>query len=361
MAPAQGPDGASTAVGEAAQEAVRRIARDLTRRADPGRVRRDVAFLADRPRSRTRAPEAMLRAEAHVAAELAAAGWRTRRQPFDVRWRPGSTDRGGHRALPREFRLHPRLTGANLLAEPPAGVRGPTVVVGAHLDTVEASPGADDNASGVAALLEAARLLGGMPGPPGVTLLVSDMEELGLVGARFAARWLRRHREVAAMICLESVGYYTAEPGSQRMPAGFERAFPRTAADVRSAGLRGDFTLVVHRRSTRAAAGLWRAAATATRPALPCVTLCDPRPQGPPGALAGLAVPPLAHLDRSDHAAFWNTGTPALMLTDTANFRNPHYHLPTDTPDTLDHRSLTAVAVATAATATALAAGVPAP
>ncbi|MER7108707.1 M28 family peptidase [Streptomyces sp. NPDC000229] len=330
---------------------VRELVRELTRCADPQRLRRDVEFLADRPRSRIRAPEAILRAEAHVTAELAAAGWRTSRQPFDLRWRLGSTDRGGHRAPPLAFRLHPRLTGANLLAEPPGGIPRPTVVVGAHLDTVEGSPGADDNASGVAALLEVARLLGGLPRPPAVTLLVSDMEELGLIGSRFAARWLRRHRSVMGMICLESVGYFTTAPGSQRMPAGFDRGFPRVAGAVRSAGLRGDFTLVVHRRSTRAAATLWGAAAEATEPALPCITLGDPRPEGPWGALAGLAVPPLAHLDRSDHAAFWNLGIPALMLTDTANFRNPHYHRPSDTPDTLDHRRLAAVAVATAATA----------
>ncbi|WP_277622351.1 M28 family peptidase [Streptomyces sp. CB03238] len=327
------------------------VVRELTRRADPQRLRQDVEFLADRPRSRTRAPEAMLRAEAYVTTELTAAGWRTWRQPFDVWWRLGSTDRRGHQALPLEFRLHPRLTGANLLAEPPVGPHRPIVVVGAHLDTVDGSPGADDNASGVAALLETARLLGGLPGAPDVTFMVFDMEELGLIGSRFAAQWIRRNRNVMGMICLESVGYFTTEPGSQQMPMGFGTAFPRVAAEVRSAGLRGDFTLVVHRRSTRAAAALWRGAAQATEPVLSCVALCDPRPLGPLGALAGLVVPPLAHLDRSDHAAFWNTGTPALMLTDTANFRNPHYHQPTDTPGSLDYRRLAAIAVATAATA----------
>lgn len=347
--PARVPEAGPVALGD--------VVRELTSRADPRRVRRDVELLAGGPRSRTRAPGAMLRAEAHVAAELAAAGRPAGRQPFDVRWRAGSTDRRGHGALPLRFRLHPRLTGANLLAEPPAGARRPTVVVGAHLDTVDAAPGADDNASGVAALLEVARLLGGMPSAPDVTFMVFDMEELGLIGSRFAAQWLRRNREVTGMICLESVGYFRDGPGSQRMPPGFGAAFPRVAAAVRSAGLRGDFALVVHRRSTRAAAALWHAAARATEPALSCVTLCDPRPQGPLGALAGLAVPALAHLDRSDHAAFWNTGVPALMLTDTANFRNPHYHRPTDTPDTLDYRRLTAVAVATAATVTAMTAG----
>lgn len=328
------------------------LVRELTRRADPLRLRHDVEYLADRPRSRTHAPEAMLRAEAHVASELAAAGWRTERQPFDVRWRLGSTDRHGHRALALTPRLHRRLTGANLLAGLPRGDGRPTVVVGAHLDTVEGCPGADDNASGVAALLEIARLIAGLPRPPAVTLMFFDMEELGLIGSRFAVRRPGRTRQIVGMVCLESVGFFANEPGTQLLPAGFGAAFPRAAAEVRSAGQRGDFTLVVHRRSTAAAARLWRRAAGAVEPPLPAVTLRDPRPDGRLGALVGLAVPPVKHLDRSDHAAFWNAGIPALMLTSTANFRNRNYHRPTDTPDTIDYRRLAAVAVATAATVT---------
>jgi Zn-dependent M28 family amino/carboxypeptidase len=67
--------------------------------------------------------------------------------------------------------------------------------------------------------------------------------------------------------------------------------------------------------------------------------------------LIGLAVPPANHLGRSDHASFWNQRIPALMLTSTANFRNPHYHRSTDTPETLDYQRLAAVTLATAATA----------
>ncbi|MEU6879590.1 M28 family peptidase [Streptomyces sp. NPDC046712] len=327
------------------------LVRELTRRADPRRLRRDVEFLADRPRGRIHAPEAMLRAETHVADELARAGWRTERQPFDVRWRPGCTDQPGGALSPLRFRLHRRLSGANLLARLPGGDDRPGVLVGAHLDTVEGSPGADDNASGVAALLEIARLLGDLPRPPDVTLACFDMEELGFVGARVAARALRRGGRVTGMICLESVGCFATGPGTQALPAGFGTVFPREAASVRAAGRRGDFTLVVHRRSSDAAAALWHRAARAAEPPLPVVTLRDPRPDGVPGALAGLAAPPLNHLGRSDHAAFWNARIPAVMLTSTANFRNPHYHRPTDTPDTLDYGRLTTVAVATAATA----------
>ncbi len=327
------------------------LARELTRRADPLRLRRDVEFLADRPRTRRGAPEAMLRAETHVTRELAAAGWWTERQPFEVRWRPGCTDRPGVPLSPLRVRLHRRLAGTNLLAGLPGADGRPTVLVGAHLDTVEGSPGADDNASGIAALLEIARLLGGLPRPPAVALMCFDMEELGFIGARVAARALRRERRVTGMICLESVGCFTTEPGTQLLPPGFGAVFPGVAAAVRADGLRGDFTLVVHRRSSDAAALLWGRAAGAAEPPMPAVTLCDPRPDGPLGALAGLAVPPVNHLGRSDHAAFWNAGIPAVMLTATANFRNPRYHRPTDIPDTLDYRRLTAVAVATAVTA----------
>ncbi|MFG2639478.1 M28 family peptidase [Streptomyces sp. NPDC048370] len=333
------------------------LVRELTRRADPARLREDVAFLADRPRGRTHAPEAMLRAEARVADRLAEAGWRTERQPFDVRWRPGCTDRpGGGRLSPLRFRVHRRLTGANLLADLPIGptdqaADGPAVLVGAHLDTVVGSPGADDNASGVAALLEVARLLGGLRSPPPVRLAFFDMEELGFVGARVAARAARHGRRVSGMLCLESVGCFVDGPRTQAMPAGFGALFRGAAGAVRARDGRGDFTLVVHRRSSTAAAELWRRAAGAAEPPLPVVTLRDPRPDGLRGVLAGLAVPPLNHLGRSDHAAYWNAGVPAVLLTGTANFRNPRYHRPDDTPDTLDHARLTAVAVATAATA----------
>ncbi|WP_320774707.1 M28 family peptidase [Streptomyces sp. CRN 30] len=320
-------------------------------RADAVRLRRHVEFLAAGPRGRRRAPRAMGRAEAYVRDELEAAGWLVRRQPFDVRWQLGATDRHGHRALALKPRLHRRLSGANLYARLPGPGSGPVVVVGAHLDTVDGSPGADDNASGVAVVLETARLLAAAPTAPRVVLAVFDMEELGLIGARQAARELTRDGGVRGMICLESVGYFDDDPGAQRLPAGFARLFPEASAATAADGYRGNFTLVVHRRSSAGAAEVWRQAAAAASPALTGLPLRDPRPDGLPGALIGLAVPPANHLGRSDHAPFWNRGVPALMLTDTANFRNPHYHRPTDTPATLDYARLATVTDATAVTA----------
>ncbi len=325
---------------------------ELERRVDPGRLRRHVETLAAQPRSRRRAPAAMDRAERYAAEHLRAAGWRVERQPFDVRAQVGATDRPGRRTPGLKPRLHRRLRGANLLATLPGAGAGPCVLVGAHLDTVDGSPGADDNASGVAVVLETARLLAGLREPPAVTLALFDMEELGLIGSRFAARELSRSgRRPAGMICLESVGFFATAPDTQRLPAGFAPVFPAVAADLRSRGFRGDFTLVVHRRSSAAAAGVWQRSAAATSLELPALLLRDPRPDGPLGLLAGLAVPPANHLGRSDHAPFWNQGVPALMLTGTAEFRNRHYHRPTDTPDTLDYPRLAAVTTATAVTA----------
>ncbi|KOG70807.1 peptidase M28 [Streptomyces antibioticus] len=325
--------------------------RDFETLVEPLRLRRDVEFLAASPRSRRRAPHAMDRAESYVGEELTSAGWRVERQPFDLGWKWSSTDRHGHRALAMKPRLHRRLRGANLIASLGDAHDCPTVLIGAHLDSVSGSPGADDNASGVAVVLETARLLGRLPVAPPVTLAVFDMEELGLIGARHAARELSRSRRVAGMICLESVGYFTDAPGSQKLPAGFSVAFPRISEVVKTDGRRGNFALVVHRRSSAAAALSWQRAAAATSLSLPSLLLRDPRPDGPLGMLIGLAVPPAQHLGRSDHAPFWNRRIPALMLTDTANFRNPHYHRPTDLPETLDFRRLAAVTAATAATA----------
>ncbi|MFG1807526.1 M28 family peptidase [Streptomyces sp. NPDC049040] len=333
---------------------------DLVRAWEPpvaaDRLRRHVEVLAAGPRSRRHAPRAMADAETYVTAALRSAGWQVRRQPFDVRWRVGATDRPGNRAIALKARVHPRLRGANLIATLPGAGTGPAVVLGAHLDTVQGSPGADDNASGVAVLLESAHLLATLPDAPPVVLAVFDMEELGLIGSRHAVRALGRERSIRGMVCLESVGFFSEEEGSQRLPGGFSAVFPAAASATRDAGLRGNFTLVVHRRSSAEAAVAWQRAAAQTAPALPGILLRDPRPDGLLGALAGLAVPPANHLGRSDHAPFWNAGIPALMLTGTANFRNPAYHRPADTSDLLDYPRLAAVTAATAATVAAWAA-----
>ncbi|MDX6226948.1 MAG: hypothetical protein QOI76_338 [Frankiales bacterium] len=320
----------------------------LRERVGMARLRSDVERLTS-PRNRRWHPVAMENAEDHVLAELSAAGWRVEVHPFTAPLRVASNDRGDRSARLLRVRPYRGLAGGNLIARHPRAAMGPPVVVGAHLDTVRDSPGADDNASGVAVLLEIARLLGGLDAPPAVVLAVFDLEELGLVGASRVARTLTAAGPLAGMIGLESVGFFSAEPRSQRLPAGAGRAFPAAARAVSDGGDRGDFTLVVHRRSSTGAAWAWEAAAAEVGHR--AVLLRDPRADGLLGTLSTPVLPHSWHLGRSDHAAFWRRGVPAMMLTDTASFRNPHYHRPSDLPDTLDYGQLTAVAVATAATA----------
>jgi Peptidase family M28 len=351
---------APRAAAEPVAPPVAALAVELARRADANRVRGDIAALARTPRNR-RQPQSLEEARARVREQLVEAGWSVRAVPFERRWVLGVSDAGPTSSPIRRLRLYPRLNGINLIAERPgpAGASGtpraPGLLLVAHLDSVAGSPGADDNASGVAALLECARLLASLePSPTAapVTLAVVDLEEVGRVGATVLARDPAFRRRVAASVSLESVGTYDDSPGSQRLGA-LGAVFPGLARRVRANDGRGDFVLALHRRSTRAAAAALARAGAALDPPLVVLGGRDPRPDGVLGWLATGLFPPLGHLDRSDHAPFWHRGVPSMMLTTTAPFRNPRYHRPTDRPDEVDAERVTALAVALAAFAAA--------
>ena len=323
----------------------------LQSRADPTRVAADVTALAAAPRGRHH-PVHLERAQAYVSEGLAAAGWRVRAVPFQRRWVPGVTDAGGRTSIVQRLRLFPRLDGVNLLAELPGAPPGRRVLIVAHLDSVAGSGGADDNASGVAALMEAARLLAGLPEPPAVVLAIVDLEELGKVGSGALARDRTFRRNLDLVVCLESVGTFHDAPDTQQI-GGLGLVFRDLAARVRARQHRGDFLLAVCRSSSAYAATAVTAAAAALGTPLPVFEARDPRPDGWPGRLVTWFLPLLAHLDRSDHAPFWSRGVPSMMLTTTASFRNRHYHLAGDVPDNVDYPRVTAVAVAVAAAAAA--------
>jgi len=191
----------------------------------------------------------------------------------------------------------------------------PLVIVGAHFDSVAGTPGADDNASGVAVLLETARLLSQVASATQVLFCAFNLEELNMIGSTAFARKLKAAgRTVAAMISLEMVGYTDSRPGSQMLPVGLSRFYPD----------RGDFIGVV---------GNWRSNALLRKFAagmrqianLPVETLSVPG--------KGMVIPAVR---LSDHAPFWDLGYPALMITDTSFYRNPNYHGGTDSLETLD-------------------------
>lgn len=318
----------------------------MERAADPSRVAADIATLAATPRG-WHHPLEMQRAQTYVTEQLTAAGWRVSRKPFERRWVFGVSDAGGRPSFLRRLRLFRRLAGTNLLAELPGTPPGRRVLVVAHLDTVACSPGADDNASGVAALLESARLLATLDEPVAVTLAVVDMEERAKVGSGALARDRAFRRNLDLVLCLESVGTFTDIPNTQQM-GGLGLIFRDLNRQVATGQHRGDFLLAVCRRSSMdAARGLTAAGAALTDP-LPVLHARDPRPDGWRGRLITWLLPLLAHLDRSDHAPFWSRGVPAVLLTTTASFRNPHYHLAGDEPDTVDNHRVTSVAIALA-------------
>lgn len=187
------------------------------------------------------------------------------------------------------------------------------IVIGAHYDTETGTPGANDNASGIAAILELARLLQHERLPRALHFVAFVNEELpyfqteAMGSRRYAQRAAARGEKVLGMLSLETLGFYSDAPGSQRYPFPFGFFYPD----------RGNFLAFVSDLRSRA----WlRRTLTAFRhhAALPAE-----------GAAAPRSVPGVAW---SDHWAFWQAGYPALMVTDTALYRYPYYHTAEDTP-----------------------------
>lgn len=310
----------------------------------PDRLRSHVQHLAASPRNGRHAPRGHAAARLYVTDHFTAAGWTVREQPVEVRHRVGVTDAKGPRPV-WPLAYYRRLTGTNLVAER-GPATGPALLIGAHLDSVKESPGADDNASGVAVLLELATVLAEMNLSKRVILAALDLEETGHQGAEVLAAELGD--QLVGMVCLESVGYYSDVPGSQKLPRRVRSLMKEPGRQLRPNEDRGDFAMIIHRASSTWMAQRWAQAAAATAPFLQTMIVRDPRPTGWRGRVLTALLPVLSNLDRSDHAQFWNVGVPAIAITDTGMLRNPNYHRPTDTSDTLDYTRLAAVTAATA-------------
>jgi Zn-dependent M28 family amino/carboxypeptidase len=217
----------------------------------------------------------------------------------------------------------------------------PWLLVGAHYDAISGSPGADDNASGVAVVLAAARALRQLKPAATLQFVGFTLEEpqTGLDRYRHGSRHFARQarstgRQYDGVFILEMVGYTDHRPGSQMVPRGILKAVPKI----------GDFLGVIGDRRSRPLLARLEEAAVRYVPELKVVTYWV--------FLKGLLIP----ISRwSDHAPFWDQGYPAVMLTDTAFLRNPHYHQPSDTPETLDYSFMTNVARAVIATVAGLA------
>jgi len=315
-------------------------------RADTGELARSlhdhVTALAAAPRHRRCRPTQLSAPRAYVTDRLSAAGWSVRAEEFTVPAGVGLSDAGFPSANLWPLRLRRSFVGTNLLATRGGPITRDTLVVIAHLDSVRNSPGADDNASGVAAILAAASHIPPASGPRNVALILADLEEISMAGSHHLARTLTP----GAVLNLESVGYYDPAPGTQKLPPGLSLLAGGLAAEIRDRNSAGDFALVVHRKDSSELARGW--AACAQRAGLATVLFQDNRYTGRGYRVERLVDVIGANLDRSDHAPFWNANVPSVMVTDTAPLRNPHYHRPSDTAGTLDYDRLAAVTLATA-------------
>jgi len=273
----------------------------LAQPADTTRLRRHIVALTSTPEPRNYLHETSLNQAAdYITGELVAAGARPTAQPYQVQGR----------------------TYRNILGHF-GPETGPVIVVGAHYDVCGEQPGADDNGSGVAALLELARLLGRQPQLPyRIELVAYTLEEPPFfrtrhMGSYVHAEALRRAGvPVRGMVALETLGYFDDRKHTQRYPLGLLKWVY---------GTRGNYVTVVQKfgngRFGRQFARQYKRAA-----GLPVKRFKAP------AWLPGI--------DFSDHLNYWHFGYPAVLLTDTAFYRNQHYHEPTDTLNRLDMRRL---------------------
>jgi hypothetical protein len=269
------------------------------------RLERHVRAVASEPHN-VGHPEALARSAAWIDGNLTALGYSVTRQPVD------------------EVNGVPVANLEAVVAA--ADARSPTLVVGAHYDSAGDAPGANDNGTGVAALLEIARALAPLRGRAGVRLrLVFFVNEeppffkTGRMGSLVYARRLQASGErVEAMLSLETLGFYSDAPGSQHYPAPLGMLYPAT----------GNFVAFVGTVSARPL--VRRAVATF-------------RAQTPFPSVGGSAPQFVSGIDWSDHWAFGEQGIPALMVTDTAPFRYPYYHSARDTADKVDYLRLARV------------------
>jgi hypothetical protein len=268
-----------------------------------GLLRRDVALIAGEIGERHLGLSSTLdRTWSKIEGELTEAGYTPKSLPYEVEGkRVANIEAVREGTSPREI-----------------------VVVGAHYDTAETAPGADDNASGVASLIELARIFAAKPLRRTIRFVAFPNEEPphfwkeSMGSLHYAKACKERGDDIRAMISLESIGYYRDEPGSQKYPPVVAWFYPD----------RGDFVAFVgnlaSRSLVRETVGTFR---TATR--------FPSEGAAMPGFVTGVGW--------SDQWSFWQMGYPAVMVTGTAPFRNPNYHTPHDTPETLDYDRLARV------------------
>jgi Zn-dependent M28 family amino/carboxypeptidase len=280
-------------------------AADEPLRALAAELRRTVEHVAVQigERNVTRCPRALVQTADYVEAEWRKLGYDPQRQAYDV-------------AATTCWNVEAEIRGS----AQPADI----VIVGAHYDSCVGTPGANDNATGVAAVLALARRFVRHPARGTLRFVAFVNEEPPYFQTAHMGSWVyaqrcrQRGEPVRAMLSLETIGYYSDAPDSQKYPWPLALLYPSTGNFIGFVGNSHSADLV------RRVVGDFR--------------------QAEPFPAEGAVLPELVPgVDFSDHWSFWQAGFPALMVTDTALFRYPHYHEPTDTPDKVDYERLARV------------------
>jgi hypothetical protein len=200
---------------------------------------------------------------------------------------------------------------------------GKVVIVDAHYDTVNNAPGADDNGSGTVGMMEIARLLSRYPAKKTLRYIGFDMEEDGLRGSiNYVSTGIPPSEQIEGVFNFEMIGYYSDQPNTQEVPPGFDLLFPDATSQIVANQYRGDFITNVANTDSAPLGLLFTTAAQQYVPDLKVIPLV---------VFGNGQIAP--DLLRSDHAPFWLSSRPALMITDGADFRNHCYHTPQDTLD----------------------------
>jgi len=268
-------------------------------------LRKTVHFLSNEIGSRGYEEiDALTRTADYIISELSTYGYAVSEQPYEVEGRI-------YKNIYTEIR----------------GIKSPekVLIIGAHYDTVAGTPGADDNASGIAGLLELARLLRNRTFDKTIQFAAFTLEEPPFFRSRFMGSHVfaqslnQKGLDVEGVICLEMIGYFTDEPGSQLFPVPFFRwKYPT----------KGNFIIIVSnihskRFLNRVVSGFKKGSD------LPVESLSS--------------IPLLPGVDFSDHRSFWKYNYKAVMVTDTAFYRNPQYHGIGDIPEILDYERMAKV------------------
>ncbi len=268
-------------------------------------------------RSLPRSPGGLEKAALYIEERFGDAGFTPARQTYSV---------SGYAADGLFGATHATQSTANIVVEIPGTSKASEIVViGAHYDAVHDSPGANDNASGVAAMLEIASALAKEKFPRTIRFVAFTNEEPpffhtdDMGSYRYAKACKDRGDNVVAMMSLETLGYYSDKPDTQRFPlAVLGMLYPKTGNFVAYVGNVDSYPLLVK-----------------------CLSSFIGAVKFPAELLAGPAN--LSGVDFSDQLSFWRVGYPGIMVTDTALYRYPHYHTNEDTPDKINYDDLARV------------------